>query len=339
MNILYYYPAASKHGAKTILHHYYKLAISDKKNTSYFFTSDTSLKEQNNVHVIFVEMNNIRILRRIYFDLLYIRVVIQKFEIDKVFNLQNILVPFIKTDQTLYFHQALIFIETKFHIFKNPLLWFYKNIYSKLVIYSIKKSTMLVVQTEHMKKVVLEKIGNNLNVVVETPQLALTSISVKSKFIDPIKLNLFYPTSMAEYKNYYVLFDAILNIPKNLVSKINFIITIDSDVSKRVNKYKNSFDSLSISNHFIGEISHEDVLSILNESVLVYPSMIESLGLPILEARLLERNIIAIDKPYTRELLTDYQRVAYFNSDNNSLNDLTDKLVAAVKLLTSSHHS
>ena len=48
------------------------------------------------------------------------------------------------------------------------------------------------------------------------------------------------------------------------------------------------------------------------KSVLIFPSYIETLGLPLLEARLTGCPIIAADTPFAKEILDGYNNVAYF---------------------------
>lgn len=331
MNKLYYYPSASKYGAKTILHHFYSSAYMDKNNLSFFVTSDETLLTTENIHVFHINMNGVRFIRRLFLDLFYVRYIIYKHKIDKIYNLQNIIIPFTKVEQTIYFHQALVFIEINFNILKNPKLWFYKHVYSRLVFYSMKKATKVIVQTNHIKSLILKKVGVNVNVSVETPKLTITNKLKKSDFVIITKLNLFYPTSPAIYKNYISLFRALLDLPVRLHSKINFIITINENYSREVLNFKKRMDYLGISNQFIGRIDQIDVLSILNESVLVYPSLIESLGLPILEAKILDRYIIAINEDYTHELLDDYKKVMFFDHNNSNQTDLRNKILYAIE--------
>jgi hypothetical protein len=323
MKILYYYPVATKHGAKSILHYYYSKALEDKLNFSYFITSDDSLRSIKNVRVILVKMHNYRLFRRFFLDFFYIRKVIRRDNIDQVINFQNTLIPFIKTNQTIYLHQALIFSKIQYNIVLNPILWFYTKIYSCLVLWSIIRVKNVILQTNHMKSELTSRINREINISVNTPILQVSIPENKSLFVENQKLNLFYPTSDAIYKNYYPLFEAVLKISSELKSRLNLIVTLDYRKSRKLTSYKKKFDYNQISVKFIGQVPHEEVLSILNESVLVFPSLIESLGLPLLEAKVLKKRILAINKPYSVELLRDYTNVAYFELEPNYLKDLT----------------
>ena len=59
------------------------------------------------------------------------------------------------------------------------------------------------------------------------------------------------------------------------------------------------------------------------KSILVFPSYVESFGLPLLEAKLTETYIIASDTPFCREILNEYDKVEFFEEmDYQTLGDL-----------------
>ena len=66
---------------------------------------------------------------------------------------------------------------------------------------------------------------------------------------------------------------------------------------------------------FLGSLPAECVHSLVKESdIVLYPSLTESLGLPLLEAIMLEKVIIASDRPYAREILGE--AAIYFDADD-----------------------
>ena len=53
-----------------------------------------------------------------------------------------------------------------------------------------------------------------------------------------------------------------------------------------------------------------------NRSTLIFPSYIETVGLPLLEARELGSIILASDCPFSREVLDGYENAYYFDPFN-----------------------
>ena len=64
---------------------------------------------------------------------------------------------------------------------------------------------------------------------------------------------------------------------------------------------------------FNGPISREDVFLNYTNSILIFPSYVESFGLPLLEAKMTGTIIIASDTPYSREILNGYNKAYFFN--------------------------
>jgi len=63
----------------------------------------------------------------------------------------------------------------------------------------------------------------------------------------------------------------------------------------------------------IGRVPREDVLERLSQSTLIFPSLIETYGLPLAEARALGSIVLAADLPYAREVLEGYNNAYFFD--------------------------
>ena len=66
----------------------------------------------------------------------------------------------------------------------------------------------------------------------------------------------------------------------------------------------------------IGTITQEQVYEIMQKSVLLFPSYIESYGLPLKEARSIGTLILASDTAFAREILDGYENAYFFNPFN-----------------------
>lgn len=68
---------------------------------------------------------------------------------------------------------------------------------------------------------------------------------------------------------------------------------------------------------FDGIIPHNDLLRLYKAvDALVFPSTIETFGLPLIEAASMGKPIIASDLDYAREVLGQYKGVSFVPSDN-----------------------
>ena len=72
----------------------------------------------------------------------------------------------------------------------------------------------------------------------------------------------------------------------------------------------------------LGRLSRAEVLTKLAQSTLIFPSLIETYGLPLAEARALGSLVLAADLPYAREVLDGYENAYFF--DPRSPKELAD---------------
>ncbi len=74
---------------------------------------------------------------------------------------------------------------------------------------------------------------------------------------------------------------------------------------------------------FIGSIPREELFEWYTKAILIFPSCIETFGLPLLEAKMHGTPIIVADMLFVKEILSDFPCVHFykFNEDINSLNN------------------
>ena len=83
-------------------------------------------------------------------------------------------------------------------------------------------------------------------------------------------------------------------------------------IYKRYNKVKNI--------KFIGLQTREKVFDIYAQSdCLIFPSKLETWGLPISEYKLFNKPMIVADLPYAHETVGDYNMVNFFMPDNKEM--------------------
>jgi len=65
---------------------------------------------------------------------------------------------------------------------------------------------------------------------------------------------------------------------------------------------------------FIGSLTREEVFDFYAKSTLIFPSYIETVGLPLLEAKMHWTPIIASDSAFSHEILDGYDKVEFFEA-------------------------
>lgn len=141
--------------------------------------------------------------------------------------------------------------------------------------------------------------------------------SVQKIDVDENKKLLLYPATPLRYKNHIVVLKALSKIreenPKLFETlKVVFTVPSESEVALAVKKM--NLDSVV---SCIGSVSYEKLLSYYKSScALLFPSKIESFGMPLIEAAFFGINIVASELPYAKEVLENYKNKRFCNPDN-----------------------
>ena len=316
MRIMVFDVPAESGGALSVLHEFYNEFKLDRENEYIFVLSLPELKETSNIKVLRFPWIKKGWGQRLYFDHFIAPKLISKYKVDRVLSLQNIMIPHTKVYQSVFVHNALPFSEYRFSIFKNRLLWVYQNIISRSIFSSIRRADRVIVQTNWMRDICVEKLNINSDKVdVIPPKL---EIEVNNMFLMTKESlsTFFYPASGVFFKNHSIVIDACLKLKEEGVTDYKVIFTINGDENKHIEELYTRVQENQLPVEFIGSISRDRVYDYYTNSILLFPSFIETVGLPLLEAQFFHSPIIAIDLEYSKSVLKDYTGANFFRSNN-----------------------
>ncbi len=301
--------AAHEGGALSILRQYHRLALEDADNTYLFCLSLPELAETDRVKTRRFPWVKKGWLHRLWFDHITVRRVIKDFAPDEILSLQNITVSHTKLPQTLYLHQPLPFCGYTFTLRQNPKFWVYQRLIGRRILKSVRRADKVIVQTQWMKKAVCEKAGvSGDTLVIEPPASAVhpTGQFDKAKW-DRL---FFFPAAPYAYKNHKVILEAMSLLRQEGITdyRVQFTLTPDQLV---LTKEQESLRPQLVLN---GMMPAEEVMDTYTRSVLIFPSYIETFGLPLLEARMSGAPVLAAEAPFSREILQGYADAAYFDA-------------------------
>jgi len=299
-------------GALTILYQFIEAIPND--DLEYLVFVDESVKigtSKSNLNII---PQNVRsFYKRFKWDAFGLKNWLKKNDIEPLIaiSLQNTNFRLaVSCPNYIYYHQGISLFPFKWN-FLNPqerTFWFYKNVYPYFVKIFINSKTEIFVQLKFIKEAFALKYNfpkNKIHVVFPKIKIQIFDDEYKIN-IDKKKLNLFYPATATFYKNHEILFKSLALIDKQLTRKIALYLTIN-DTDFEIPKDLNNVEFF-----FLGQLLFKEVLSMYkNVDALVYPSYIETLGLPLIEAASFGLPIIASDLPYAREVLDGYKGVTY----------------------------
>jgi len=323
--------AATEGGALTIIKQFLEgISIYSNKNVIYyvfFSVKELEVYESENIKII----NNIKGKKwvdRIKWDLWGLKNWGKKKDIraNLIISFQNTGVKYYNdTKQLIYLHQSIPFYRSiKWSFFKKDerYLWFYKNVYKKIIKYSLKYNSYIVVQTEWMKNAVIQQFKWN------TSKIAVIKPDLKNILIEKIpnldfkdgKFHIFYPANTAVYKNHKLILRAIRYIKDNhaeIYNNLLFHFTFNDNMGNNRNTVLIKLTKdLQIDEHikYEGKISYERVLSFYKScNLTLFPSYIESFPLPLIEAASFGLPILVSDLDYAREVIGGYKGAKFLN--------------------------
>lgn len=311
MNILVYNVAASSGGALSVLRDFYRdVRMLDRDDLHWYFVVSTPVLEETE-HITVLRFPKVKRswMHRLVFEYFAAPGFIKRYGIDRVFSMQNICMPRVKAAQIVYIHSPLPFTDYKVRLKESPNLWIYQNILGYLMKRSLKIADKVVVQTEWMKEACLKYTAAE-KIIISKPnikeEIGTYADNYKNRRV------FFYPASSWFYKNHEVLLKACKKL-KEESEDFQLILTLtgkENKVSQRLYEYSNKYQLPVV---FAGSMDRTEVLEWYTKSVLVFPSFIETFGLPMLEAAMSGSFICASDRSFSREILDGYKNVEFFH--------------------------
>ena len=332
--------AATEGGSLTILKQFLEgISIYSNKNMYYYiFCSLEELKtyERENVKII----NNIKGkkgLDRIKWDLWGLKNWSKRKNIkaDLIISFQNTGVNYYNNvRQLIYLHNPIPFVK-KFNwkLFdKNErILWFYKNIYRRIIKITLKKNFYIVVKTEWMKDAVIGQFNwNPMKISIIKPDLKDILIgNIPMVDFNDSKFHILYPaptTVYRKFKNYELIINALKYIKDNkreVYDNLIIHLTIDRNLNNSINNpITKLIKDLNVGSNicFEGMLPYERILSFYKScDLLVFPSYLETFGLPLVEAASFGMPILAADMNYAREVIGSYKGVKFLNYKDSKI--------------------
>ena len=314
MRIVIYDVAADSGGALTVLKDYHERALRDKDNEYLFIVSLPHLPEADNVAVYREPTIKRSWISRIHFDLFNAHKLIREYGAERVLSLQNMRVPFVKKEQIVYMHNLLPrqICDLRFSLAEEPKMWLYQHVIGRLMLRSLRRADGIIVQTKWLKRRLIERCGiQNDRIEVDRPTVRLfVSNSARKPSRNPFIF--FYPASGMPFKNHDVIITACEILESKGFSGFKIVFTLNGNENDHIVDLKRR--ALALPVEFCGWLDKAELVEMYQETgCLLFPSRLETWGLPLAEAASLTIPIIASDLEYAHETLRGVPDVAYCN--------------------------
>lgn len=265
------------------------------------------------------------------------------FKPDAVISLQNTAVRCLHgLPQLVYYHQPLPFFKREWNPFKREDLekFLYKHFYLYFVKKSMDENVQFVVQTEFLKRGLVKRLGiDNSRVHVCFPDVELPDAASIEPYPFAVNTcNFIFPALYSPHKSHIVLLKALtLMKQKTDIGKVRLYLTISKEEAPVLYNYveKNGIGENVV---FLGRLPYQTTLTLYKTAdALLFPSTIETLGLPLIEAASFGLKIVAPDAEYAHEVLEGYEGVSFAEAESPSAwaEELNHILVGGKQTFTS----
>jgi len=310
--------AASTGGALSILQDFYQtIKTYDSENEYIFLLSDAYIEETDNIKIKLFPKVKKSGLRKLFFDCVIGKRVINGLRPDIVLSLQNIITFGVKCPQIVYIHQPIPYQKEKqFSLLKKEerIYAVYQKIIGLLIDKSARGADKVIVQTKWMQKAVCERAKVDISKIIQIMP-DIMDIETKSGREKPNSRKFFYPTGEVLYKNISCIEKACAILRDWKIWDFQVVLTTEKSEDKNIK--------------CIGYVSREEVFQWYQKSTLLFPSYIETFGMPLAEMRKMAGVVLAADCEYSREVLDGYVNAYYFNY--NSPEELASLMKKVIK--------
>lgn len=313
--------ALDKSGALTILKQFLFHASKNVSNHYLCFVPE-GLDLKNYGNITFIEMPKMGWLARINWDAYKLKKYLRLNKIAplKVISLQNTTVN-VDVPQIIYLHQPLPFSDVKLSFFKKEhfKLFLYKYFYKFFILLFAKEDTQFVVQTKWMKTALCEKSNiKHINIHVIRPDVILPYMILESHVVQVGGGHrLLYPATPLFYKNHQIILEALQLLKLgNKIKGLKFQVTFNSG---EYPSFDNNAQKLGVLDYieYLGVIPYRELIDkYLAASIVLFPSFVETFGLPLAEGANLKKMVLCSDLPFSREILHGYSRAVFLDYKN-----------------------
>ncbi len=282
----------------------------------YALVADENWFEYDNIRFLSFPKSKKSWWARLFYEYFYFKKLSKKLNVDVWFSLHDVSPNVVCKKQFVYCHNPNSFqkigLKDWFFDYKVGV---FGLLYKYLYKINIKKNTAVFVQ-QHWIEQEFEKLFKIENVLVATPPFT-EQIITENVDLQPDKTYFFYPSFPRSFKNFEVIMQAILLLPANIREKVHFVFTTisgnKSRYARHLIKEYSHFEMVT----FLGHIDREALLKYYNSTqCLLFPSKLETWGLPISEAKAYKKPMFLANLSYAKETVGDYDRVCFFEPDD-----------------------
>jgi len=268
-------------------------------------------------------------LKRIRFEFQTSHLICERIKPDVWLSMDNI-TPNVQAEiQAVYCHNPSPFY--KFRLYDLWLDWkfalftlFFRYLYAV----NIRKNNYVIVQQDWIRQQ-FKRAFRVENVIVAHPSVTIASEPIAQPQ-RPLSgsFRFFYPAYPRTFKNLETALEAAALLEQKSVLDFELWVTIEGTETRYAAAIKRKYGHLA-SVRWLGSLSRQRVFKVFEQvDCLLFPSKLETWGLPITEFKNAGKPMLVADLPYAHETVGDYEQACFFSP--TAAGDLADLMLSAV---------
>jgi glycosyltransferase involved in cell wall biosynthesis len=290
----------------------------------------------NDIKIITYQMSIKSYILRVYYEYVHFYFLSKKLKPDVWFSLHDVSPNVCAKKKYVYCHNSMPFFRLNFKMFR--LSWresffscFYKYVYK----INIKNNSSIFVQQQWLAEAFSKKFMlNRSKIVVARPILNHLLINNKKNNPSEKRKNVknitkfIFPSFPRTFKNFEGLFRSVIELNKKYRGEFEAHVTISGSENSYSHYLKKHYGTLE-GIVWLGLLPRAELIQNYRQyDALVFPSLLETFGLPLEEFKYTNNPIIVIDLPYARESIGNYEKTIFFNPlINSSLFNAMEKII------------
>lgn len=272
---------------------------------------DAALIDGDGVDVLAFPEVKAKWSRRMLFEWIALRRISRQLDADLWLSLHDITPVVSARRQAVYCHNpALAYKVRPIDLLHSRTLVAMRLLYSYLYRINIHRNDFIIVQHEWLRKIFEARYGVD-NVIVAYPKLTLNADSVTREAKRDATTRFFFPALPRPFKNLDVLFAAGALLWERGVRDFEINVTVTPTENAYIGALSRRYPQLACI-RYLGRITYPQVQSLYKTvDAVLFPSTLETWGLPISEAKSYNLPLICADLPYAHETVGNYDNVAF----------------------------
>lgn len=259
-------------------------------------------------------------IKRVYFEYFGCKKLTKEMSVFLWLGLHDISSNIYAERRAVYCHNATMFQKIKIKdIFLQPKVFLFTLFYKYLYNINIRKNNYVIVQQNWIREAFIKEFRLEKGKVILSAPFNSTfrnNTLIEQNNILKKDYTFFYPAYPRSFKNFEILGEALKLLDKKGVTGIKFYWTLSGDENSYSRLLYKKYGHLK-SIEFIGILDRNKVEEFYKESdYLIFPSTLETWGLPISEFKEYNKPMLLANLPYAYETVGNYNQVSFFDVNN-----------------------